>query len=168
MELQPFPLSKLYTDPIQRILVPWRFCLYDARRGFVRSSSCGSVILMHGIYRCKEDLSLLNCLAAINFEFVMECQKLTAHPMWYIHEKIGWDKYIVLKKRSMRFLPEWRWRARKYKIAPDSAVQCWNIFLFPPPLAMLFFHFSSDQWWFPCLVLTVTHRSDLSFSRLLE
>ena len=42
---------------------------------------------------------------------------------------------------SMRLRPDWPWRARKYKIAPDESGQYWYLFLFPPPLAMLFFHF---------------------------
>ena len=48
---------------------------------------------------------------------------------------------------SMRLRPEWPWRAWRYKIAPDESVQYWSLFLFLPPLSMLFFHISSDQWW---------------------
>ena len=105
MELQSFPLSKLYTDPIQRILVPWRFCLYDARRGFVRSSSFGSVILMHGIYRCNEDLSLLNCLAAINLEFVMECKNwLHIQCDTYTRRKLAGIKTLSWKRDQWDFV----------------------------------------------------------------
>ena len=48
---------------------------------------------------------------------------------------------------SMGLRPEWPWRARRYKIVPDESGQYWYLFLFPHPLAMLFFHLSSDLWW---------------------
>ena len=86
MELQSFPFSKLYVDSIHRILVPFfHFCLYDARRGLVKSSSCGSLwSLFMGFTAVKDTvcLTLLEfCPPAINPEFVMEC-KVTAHPIW--------------------------------------------------------------------------------------
>ena len=39
------------------------------------------------------------------------------------------------------------WRAQRYRVVPEESVQCWNLFLCPPPPAMLLFHISSDQWW---------------------
>ena len=49
---------------------------------------------------------------------------------------------------SMGLRPEWPWRARRSRIScPDGSVQCWKIFLFPPPFAILLFHISSDQYW---------------------
>ena len=48
---------------------------------------------------------------------------------------------------SIRLRPEWPWRPRRYRIAPDESVQYWFVCLFPPPPVMLLFHFSSDQWW---------------------
>ena len=53
----------------------------------------------------------------------------------------------VCKAGSMKLRPEWPWRARRYKIAPDESIQYWYLFLLPPPPAMLLFHLSSDQWW---------------------
>ena len=62
----------------------FHFFWYDARRGLVRSSSCGSLwFLCMGFTDVKNTvcLSLLEfCPPAINPEFV-EC-KLTAHPTW--------------------------------------------------------------------------------------
>ena len=40
---------------------------------------------------------------------------------------------LSCKIGSMRLRPEWPWRARKYKTTPDESVQCWYLFLFPPP-----------------------------------
>ena len=61
------------------------FCLYDARRAVVKSSSCGSLCSSFmGFTAVKNTvcLSLLEfCPPAINPEFVMDC-KLIAHPMW--------------------------------------------------------------------------------------
>ena len=54
---------------------------------------------------------------------------------------------LSCKEGSMMLRPEWPWRAWRYKIVPDESIQYWNLFLFPPPPAMLFFHLSSDQWW---------------------
>ena len=83
----------------------------------------------------------------IQIHRMMEC-KLIAHPTWEVY----WKKSLGIttlscEVGSMRLRPEWPWRARRYKIAPDESVQYFYIFLFPPPLAMLFFHSSSDQWW---------------------
>ena len=59
--------------------------LHDARRGLVKSSSCGSLWFWFMEFPAVENtvcLSLLQfCPPAINPEFVMEC-KLIAHPMW--------------------------------------------------------------------------------------
>ena len=47
---------------------------------------------------------------------------------------------------SMGLRPEWPWTARRKRIScPDGSLQYWNIFLIPPPPAILLFHFSSDQ-----------------------
>ena len=54
---------------------------------------------------------------------------------------------LSCKVGLMRLRPKWPWSGRRYKIAPDESGQYWYLFLFPPPLAMLFFHFSSEQWW---------------------
>ena len=51
------------------------------------------------------------------------------------------------KVGSMRLRPEWPWRARKKRISLEESGQHWYLFLFPPPLAMMLFHFSSDQCW---------------------
>ena len=63
----------------------FHFCLYDARRGLVKSSSCGSLwSFFMGFTAVKNTvcLSLLEfCPPAINPKFVMECT-LTAHPKW--------------------------------------------------------------------------------------
>ena len=49
---------------------------------------------------------------------------------------------------SMGLCPEWPWRARRKRIScPDGSVQYWNLFLLPPPPAILLFHKSSDQYW---------------------
>ena len=53
---------------------------------------------------------------------------------------------LSCKVGSMKLRPEWPWRTRRYKIVPDESVQYWNLFLFPPPPAIHFFHLSSDQW----------------------
>ena len=53
---------------------------------------------------------------------------------------------LSCKVGSIRLRPECPWRARRYKIAPEESAQDWNLFLCPPPPAMLLFHFSSDQW----------------------
>ena len=49
---------------------------------------------------------------------------------------------------SMGLRPEWPWRARRERISClDESVQCWNLFLLPPPPAIFLFHTSSDQCW---------------------
>ena len=48
---------------------------------------------------------------------------------------------------STRLRPECPWRAGRYRTVPDESVQYCDLFSFPPPLAMVFFHLSSDQWW---------------------
>ena len=87
VELQSFTLSNLYIDPntpYLGALSTFHFCLYDARRGLVKSSLYGSLCsLSMGFTAVKNSvsLSLLKfCPPGINPEFVMECN-LTAHPI---------------------------------------------------------------------------------------
>ena len=88
IELKSFLLSKLYIDPIHRVLMfhpCCMLCMYCARRGAFKSISYGSLCsLFIGFTEEKNTvcLSLLKlCPPGINPEFVMECT-LTAHPMW--------------------------------------------------------------------------------------
>ena len=75
----------------------------------------------------------------INPELMMEW-KLIANPTWHMYWKqpLG-IQTLSCKVRSMRLRPEWPWRARRYKIAPDESVQYWNMFFSPPPAALPFF-----------------------------
>ena len=86
IELQCLTLSKLYIDPIHRVLVSFFhvFWLYLSRRCLVKSSLYGSLCsLSMGFTAVKNTvcLSLLEfCRPTINPEFVMEC-KLIARPI---------------------------------------------------------------------------------------
>ena len=64
---------------------------------------------------------------------------------------------------SMGLRPEWPWTARRKRIScPDGSLQYWNLFLIPPPPAILLFHFSSDQ----CRECTRSFRRYSFFSRI--
>ena len=82
IELQSFPLSKLFFDPVHRILVPCQLFLVRCQTWFGQIKLLRIfVILMHGIHGCKEyrlSVPARICPPAITPEFVMEC-KLTAH-----------------------------------------------------------------------------------------
>ena len=126
-------------------------CMYCARRGAPKSIVSGSLCsLSIRIHRQKE-----YCLSVAQI-----LSSPVSIPNWWWTENwlhIRHDKctgrnrpekwHCLSKVESMRLRPEWPWRARRYKIAPDESVQYWDLFLVPLPLAMLFFHFSSDQWW---------------------
>ena len=93
-------------------------------------------------------LSLLEfCPPAINPEFVTEC-KLTAHPICKMYsKKLFGINSLPCSEGSTELRPEWSWRAWRLRIScPDGSVQCWNLFLLPPPPAILL-HISSDHCW---------------------
>ena len=64
IELQSFPLSKLYINPIHSVLVSFpRFLLVHARRGWVKSSLYGSLCsLSMGFTAVKNTVSVFPCL----------------------------------------------------------------------------------------------------------
>ena len=48
-------------------------------------------------------------------------------------KKLSGISTLSCSEGSMGLRPEWPWRARRYKIAPDESVQYWYLFLIPPP-----------------------------------
>ena len=85
MELKSFLLSKLYIDPIQRVLMSFpRFLFVPCKTWFGQVKLVRIfVFLSMGFTAVKNTvcLSLLKfCPSGINPEFVMECE-LIAHPI---------------------------------------------------------------------------------------
>ena len=55
IELQSFPLSELYIDPVHRILVPFQLLLVRCKTWFGQIKLLWIfVIPMHGIHGCRE------------------------------------------------------------------------------------------------------------------
>ena len=55
IEVQSFPLSKLYFDPVHRILVPFPLLLVRCKTWFGQIKLLRIYVsLMHGIHGCKE------------------------------------------------------------------------------------------------------------------
>ena len=107
----------VYRPNTQCLWCLFHFCLYDARRGLVKSSSCGSLwSLSMGFTAVKNTVCLSLpkfCPPSINPEFMMEC-KLTAHPMWWMYsKKLFGINTFSWSVGSMGLRPEWPWRARK-------------------------------------------------------
>ena len=61
-------------------------------------------------------------------------------------KKLLWTTTLSCRVGSIRLHLGCPWRVRRYTIVPEGSVQYWYLFLFPPPFAMLLFHFVSDQW----------------------
>ena len=113
IELQSFPLSKLYIDPVQ-----W----FDVSSMFSACTMQDAVLLG----QCYSDLCVLcskdpqtwkiPSVCCSNFvlpEFVMEC-KLIAHPMWEKYsKKLFGINTLSCNEGSMGLRPEWPWRARR-------------------------------------------------------
>ena len=123
------------------------FCLYDARCGLVKSSSCGSLWSLFMRFTAVKNTVCHSLLEfrppAINPEFVMEC-KLTAHAIWQMNSKtlsgintLSWSAW------TMGLRPEWPWRLgdKGFLVLMDQYnIEIFSCFLRLLPLCSSTFH----------------------------
>ena len=113
--------------------------MYRARRGAPKSIFSGSLcslfigstsrILSVFCSNFVLPVSILNSWWSVNWVHI-RCDKCTRR------NRLEFST-LSCNEGSIRLRPEWPWRARRYRIAPEESVQYWNLFLFPLPPAML-------------------------------
>ena len=123
-------------------------CLYQARRSKLHPDLCVPCSLDPQTWRIPSVccsifvllVSILNSWWSVNW---------FAHPMWQMYSKKSFGIYTLsCNEGCMRLRPEWPWRGSEIKNFPlEGSVQHWNLFLFPPPFAIVLFDFSSDECW---------------------
>ena len=149
---QSFSLSKLFLDPVHRILVHFPLLLVRCKTWCVQVNLIRIfVFLVHRIHNRKE-----YCLSFLAQNLSSRCQSWICDGVLIdrksnvinVLEKLFGINTLSCIEGSMGLRPEWRWRARREIIScSDESAQHWNLLLLPPPPAILLFHTSSDQYW---------------------
>ena len=165
IELQSFPLSRLYIDP--HTLYLGAFSTFACTMQDVAWSNqaladrCDSYAWEFTTVKNTVCLSLLEfCPPAIYLEFVMECT-LTAHLIWNMYsKKLFGINTLSCSVGSMGLRPEW-----PLKSSEVENFSSWRIstvlksFLVASAPAILFFHTTSDQY---CEYSNLFRRSSFS------